>query len=118
MKQTIKSIILVVGLCCWIPAAYAADDHDHDHAHAAGPRGGKLLENSPPHAEFLVEKDRTVSFAFYDEELKPVAASEQQVTVIAEAKSGRVEFPLPSMTESLFRKSNFQKGTVTALLFC
>ena len=112
MKQTMKSILLVVGLCCWIPAAYAGDDHDHDHKHehAAGPRGGKLLENSPPHAEFFVEKDRTVSFVFYNEELKPVAASEQQVTVIAEAKSGRVRIPFEKREGKLVSKKKLPEG--------
>lgn len=108
MKQTIKSLFLVIGLCCWIPAAQAADDHDHEHA--AGPRGGKLLENSAPHAEFFVEKDRTVSFAFYDEELKPVAAAKQQITVIAEAKSGRVRITFDKRDGKLVSKKKLPAG--------
>ena len=32
----------------------------------AGPRGGRLLKTESPRPEFFVEKDRTVSIAFYD----------------------------------------------------
>ena len=49
----------------------------------AGPKGGRLLEKTTPKAEFFVEKDRSVTIAFYDNNLKPVPATDQQVTVIA-----------------------------------
>lgn len=48
-----------------------------------GPKGGRLLEKTSPKAEFFVEKDQTVTIAFYDEKLKPVPAADQQVTVTA-----------------------------------
>jgi hypothetical protein len=56
-----------------------------------GPKGGRLLENQPPRAEFFVEKDRTVTITFYDAALKPVAPAEQIVTAVAEAKSGKLK---------------------------
>ena len=52
----------------------------------AGPRKGRVLEVEGHYAEFFVEKDRTVSIAFLDKELKknePVAA--QVVTASPEA---------------------------------
>lgn len=49
----------------------------------AGPKGGRILEKTNPKAEFFVEKDQSVTIAFYDEKLKPVPAGEQQVTVLA-----------------------------------
>ena len=60
-------------------------------AHAAekiipGPKGGKLLENTPPRAEFFVEKDGKVVITFYDAKLKPVPVAEQSLTVVAQAK--------------------------------
>jgi len=51
-----------------------------------GPKGGKLLENTPPRAEFFVEKDGKVVITFYDAKLKPVPVSDQAVTVVAQAK--------------------------------
>ena len=54
-----------------------------------GPKGGRLLENESPRAEFFVEKDGKVTVTFYDKDLRPVAPGEQVVTVIAEAKSGK-----------------------------
>lgn len=49
----------------------------------AGPKGGRILEKTSPKAEFFVEKDRTVTISFYDNKLKPVSATDQQVSVIA-----------------------------------
>ncbi len=51
-----------------------------------GPRGGRLLEKTSPKAEFFLEKDRTVSIAFYSDDLKPVPAGDQGATVIIDAK--------------------------------
>jgi hypothetical protein len=55
-----------------------------------GPKGGRILTTAAPHAEFFVEKDRSVTVSFYDKDLKPVAPSGQVVAAIAEAKSGKV----------------------------
>jgi len=60
----------------------------------AGARGGRLLENETPRAEFFVEKDRTVSLTFYDKDMKPVPVAAQSATATAETKAGkkRIEF--------------------------
>ena len=71
-------------LCAGIFVAHAADKK-----HLGGPKGGRLLEKTEPIAEFLLEKDRTVTITFYDSQLKPVAAGEQVVTVIANTKDGK-----------------------------
>ena len=59
-----------------------------------GPKGGKLLENQAPRAEFFVEKDHTVSLTFYDENLKPVAVKDQSATasVDSEGKKTKIDF--------------------------
>ncbi|MFZ5496567.1 MAG: hypothetical protein ACOZE5_14680 [Verrucomicrobiota bacterium] len=54
-----------------------------------GPKGGRILTSEAPHAEFFVQPDRTVLVSFYDQELKPVAATDQIVTATVEAKSGK-----------------------------
>ena len=61
------------------------DDHEgHDHSDIiAGPNGGRVLTAVEPHAEFFVKEDRTVQIAFVDDDLKPVAAGAQTVSVIA-----------------------------------
>lgn len=56
-----------------------------------GPRGGRLLESKPMRAEFFVNPERKVEIAFYDESLKAVPVSDQVVSVIAEAKSGKAK---------------------------
>lgn len=59
-----------------------------------GPKGGKLLENQTPRAEFFVEKDHTVSLTFYDENLKPVAVKDQSATasIDSEGKKTKIDF--------------------------
>ena len=65
-----------------------------DRKHLGGPKGGRFLDKTEPKAEFLLEKDHTVTILFYDTALEPVAATTQVVTVIADAKDGKkiVEF--------------------------
>ena len=60
----------------------------------AGPRGGRLLEKSSPKTEFFLEKDRTVSVAFYSADLKPLPAGEQAVTVIVDNKGKKEKLEL------------------------
>lgn len=54
----------------------------------AGPKGGRLLENTAPQAEFFVNDDRKVEINFY-EASKPVAPGAQLVAITAEPKTGR-----------------------------
>ena len=83
-------------------------------AHAAekiqsGPRGGRLLEKTEPKAEFFVEKDRTITVTFYDEKNKPVAPTEQTVTLIALARERQsVEFE--KKENALVSKSKLPEG--------
>ncbi len=84
MKTLLKRMI-VTSILFAAAHAYAEVPHGHDHhAPVGGPKGGRLLENTEPHAEFFVEKDLSVTVTFYDQALKPVAAAEQTVSVIAE----------------------------------
>ncbi len=55
----------------------------------AGPRGGKLLENHPPRAEFLVDEKHNISINFYDENLKVVPVKDQIVTAQVDSKEGK-----------------------------
>lgn len=82
MKNTHKLLLTLLALSASAGALLAKP--------LAGPKGGKVLTTEAPHAEFFVEKDRTVSITFYDAALKPVAPAGQVVTGVAEAKSGRV----------------------------
>jgi hypothetical protein len=75
-----------------------------------GPKGGKLLENTSPRAEFFVEKDRKVTITFYDEKLKPVPAGEQKVTVIAEPKSGKQTLEFEKKDGALVSKTALPEG--------
>jgi hypothetical protein len=58
----------------------------------AGPRKGRLLELSPTQsAEFFVEKDRSISIAFYDVAMKAQPPAAQVVTATAEAPTGKTK---------------------------
>jgi len=77
------------------------DDHDgHDHKNIVGPNGGRVLTEFEPHAEFFVTEDRKVKITFVDEELKPVAAKDQVITVFAGDRSDPTELSF-TVTENV-----------------
>ena len=82
----------------------------HDHKHLVTPKGGKLLEKTEPHAEFVVEKDRTVTINFYDHDMKTVPVAAQTVTVIADAKSGKATLEFEKKGYSLVSKTKLPEG--------
>jgi hypothetical protein len=109
MKTNIRSVAMALGLCSSLAlAAIAADKHDH--AKGAAPKGGRLLDKTEPHAEFVVEKDRTVTINFYNHDLKPVAASTQSVTVQADAKSGKTRLEFAKKGDSLASTTRLPEG--------
>lgn len=87
MKHMIQTVaaLLVAGVACTTQAAEKP---------IAGPKGGKLLDNPAPRAEFFVEKDRMVTITFYGDDLKPVPVKDQSAVIWADAKSGRVKIPV------------------------
>jgi len=103
------SLLTLAGvLCAGLLTVAAADKHDHKHL--ATPKGGKLLEKTEPHAELVVEKDRTVTINFYNDELKPVAATTQNVTVIADAKDGKQKIEFEKKGDTLVSKTKLPEG--------
>lgn len=101
MKKYIVNALAVVLLSS---AVYAAEKVE------AGPRGGRLLATEAPRPEFFVEKDRTVSIAFYDANQKQVPAGAQSVTAIAEAKTGRKKLEFEKKGDLLVSKSSLPEG--------
>ncbi len=85
MKTALKLFAIVCVVCAGLLTVNAAEKV------VGGPKGGRLLEKTEPRAEFFMEKDRTVTITFYDAALKPVAATAQTVTVIADGKA-KLEF--------------------------
>ena len=81
MKTALQLFVITGALCAGLLTVNAADKI------VGGPKGGRLLDKTEPRAEFFMEKDRTVTIAFYDAALKPVAPTAQTVTVIADGKT-------------------------------
>ena len=75
-----------------------------------GPKGGRLLENESPRAEFFVETNTTVTITFYDNDLNPVSPGEQVVTAIAEAKGGKVKIEFEKKGDALVSKLPLPEG--------
>ena len=75
-----------------------------------GPKGGKLLENSAPRAEFFIEKDNRVTITFYDDKLKPVPVAGQVILITAEPASGKVKLDLEKKGDVLTSKEPLPKG--------
>lgn len=102
------SLLTLAGvLCAGLLTVGAAE---HDHKHLVTPKGGKLLDKTEPHAEFVVEKDRSVTINFYNDEMKPVAATTQSVTVIADAKDGKATLQFEKKGDSLVSKTKLPEG--------
>lgn len=76
----------------------------------AGPKGGKILTSAAPHVEFFIQPDRTVSISFYDADLKPSKLAGQEVTAIAEAKSGKVSLSFKNQGDALISNSPLPEG--------
>jgi hypothetical protein len=105
MKTSIKLLTLAGVLCAGILTLPAADKKE-----LAGPKGGRLLEKTEPKAEFFMEKDHTVTITFYDAALKPVPASAQSVTVIADAKGGKQTIEFEKKGDVLVSKTKLPEG--------
>jgi hypothetical protein len=109
MKTNLQVLTLAVALCAGLALPASAENKD-EHKHLLTPKGGKLLEKTEPHAEFVVEKDRSVTINFYNDEMKPVAATTQSVTVIADAKSGKATIEFEKKGDSLISKAKLPAG--------
>lgn len=109
MKANLRILTLAAALCASLTlSAFAAEKHDHKHL--ATPKGGRLLDKTEPHAELVVEKDRTVTINFYSEEMKPVPVTTQSVTVQADAKSGKAKLEFEKKGDSLVSKTALPEG--------
>ena len=106
MKATLSILALAAALSGGLFIANAADGHQHK----ATPKGGRLLDKTEPHAEFVVEKDRTVTINFYNADMKPIAATTQNVTVIAEAPAGKTTLAFEKKGDSLVSKTKLPDG--------
>jgi hypothetical protein len=105
MKSMLELLTIAGVLCAGLLTLNAADKK-----HLGGPKGGRLLENTDPRAELYVEKDCTVTITFYDAGLKPVAASAQTVTVIADAKDGRAKVEFEKKRDVLVSRTKLPEG--------
>lgn len=108
MKAESRLLTLTAVLCIGLISAIGADKHDH--AHKATPKGGRLLDKTEPHAELVVEKDHSATIHFYNEEMKPVAATTQNVVVIADAKAGKAKLEFEKKGDVLISKTKLPEG--------
>lgn len=59
------------------------DEHgEEEHAKKAGPNGGRLIHSVEPPVELVVSEDRYIRINFLDEDLEPVAAGDQVLSLI------------------------------------
>lgn len=75
-----------------------------------GPKGGKLLQNEAPRAEFFVNAERKVEVRFYDDALAVVVPAEQSVTIVANAPTGKKKFDLQKAGDALISSEALPEG--------
>lgn len=107
MKTNLRILTLAVALCASLTLPAVAQDK---HEHKATPKGGRLLEKTTPHAEFVIEKDRSVTINFYTDDMKPVAVTTQSATVIATPTSGKTTIEFEKKGDSLVSKTKLPEG--------
>lgn len=102
---------MALALMAGINLTQAEEHKDHkDHKVVAGPKGGKVVEIEPLHAEFFVNAERKVEVTFYDEKMKPIPVGEQAVSVIAEAKDAKTKLDFEKKGDSFVSKSALPEG--------
>ncbi len=101
MKRHLLLIALITTAACSLAAEKKT---------TPGPKGGKLLENSAPRAEFLIAADNHAVVTFYDGQLKPVPATGQIVAVIAEPPSGKMALEMENKAGAFVSKQPLPKG--------
>lgn len=82
----------------------------------AGPKGGKILNEDAPRAEFFVETDHTVTLSFYGPDMKPVPVTTQTAVVYADNKSGRVKLDFEKKGDVLVSKGPLPEGDGYAVM--
>lgn len=100
-----KKLFFTLALLAVAIAPALADKHVK-----AGPRKGLILEMTGKNAEFLVEKDRTVSIAFYDAAMKAQAPAGEVFTATAEAPSGKAKIEFEKKGNLLVSKTPLPEG--------
>ncbi|HEY1080825.1 MAG TPA: hypothetical protein VGE29_01100 [Prosthecobacter sp.] len=100
--KTLLNTLAVLALA--ITPAFA------DKSVKAGPRHGRVLEMAGQNAEFFVEKDRSISIAFYDPTMKAQPAAAQVVTATAEAPSGKTKLEFEKKGSLLVSKAPLPAG--------
>ncbi|SKA85241.1 hypothetical protein SAMN02745166_01121 [Prosthecobacter debontii] len=100
--KTLLNILLITTLAA--TSAFA------DAKVKAGPRKGLLLELGGKHAEFFVEKNRTISIAVYDAALKAQPASTEVITATAEVPSGKTKIEFEKKGDMLVSKTPLPEG--------
>ena len=105
MKTPFRILIVAVALCAGLVSSTAAESKVE-----GGPKGGRILETTSPKAEFFVEKDHSVTIAFYDDKLKPVAVADQNVAVIADVNGTKTKLEFEKKGDTLVSKTKLPDG--------
>jgi hypothetical protein len=102
MNNIHKAILAIIALAVSTVALVAKP--------IPGPKGGRILTTDAPHAEFLVEKDRSVVVSLYDKDMKPLPVSGQVVSATAEAKTGKVKLDFIEKNGALVSTAPLPEG--------
>lgn len=102
MNNIHKAILTIIALAVSTGALVAKP--------IPGPKGGRILTTDAPHAEFFVERDRSVVVSLYDKDMKPLPVSGQAVSATAEAKTGKVKLDFIEKNGALVSTAPLPEG--------
>jgi hypothetical protein len=108
MNAHLPILALAAALCVGLSSTSAAEKPAHKPL--VTPKGGRLLEKTEPHAEFVVEKDHTATLNFYNDAMKAVAATTQSVSAIADAKDGKARLEFEKKGDALVSRTKLPEG--------
>jgi hypothetical protein len=104
----LRLILAMLSIVATGTFAFSAKDPDPKATPC--PQGGRVLATKPLQAEFFVQPDNRVSITFYDENMKPVAPSQQIVKLIAEAPSGKATLDFEKTTDAFVSTAPLPEG--------
>ena len=110
MKKIVPLLAVTAIFFAATPVSWAETSHEHGKEQVGGPKGGRLLDNTDPHAEFFIESDKTATITFYDEAMKPIAPVGQSAVMFVDTNGTKTKLEFEENNGMLSAKGKLPEG--------